>query len=57
MNGQLVKELVAGEMSAGQHNLTWDATNERRGRVASGIYIYRLQAGSFVQMRKMTLLR
>ncbi|MEK7727942.1 MAG: Ig-like domain-containing protein, partial [candidate division KSB1 bacterium] len=36
LSGQLVKTLVAGEMKAGRHNFTWEATNEEGVRVASG---------------------
>jgi len=36
MNGQLVKRLVAGEMSAGRHSFVWEATDERGLRVAAG---------------------
>ena len=39
-------------MDAGSHRVTWDASN-----FASGIYLYRLQAGDFVQTRKMVLLK
>jgi flagellar hook assembly protein FlgD len=35
MSGQVVKKLVAGEMNAGRHSFTWDATNERGERRVS----------------------
>lgn len=50
--GQEVLRLVESEQPAGHHQITWNATN-----VASGMYFYRLQAGEFVQIRKMILLR
>ena len=56
-NGQLVKKLVAGEMNAGQHNLTWDATNERGERVASGVYLYVIKAGEFTAQKKLVLMK
>ena len=49
--GQVVASLVAGKMEAGYHQATWNAN------VPSGIYFYRLQAGDFVQTKKMILLR
>ena len=52
LRGQEVALLVNGNMLAGIHQVIWDATN-----VASGIYFYRLQAGEFVQTRKMVLLK
>ena len=50
--GQKVAELVNGDIDAGYHSVQFDARN-----LASGVYIYRLQAGSFVETRKLLLIR
>jgi hypothetical protein len=50
--GQKVATLVNGPMTAGTHSVAFDAS-----RLASGIYIYELRAGSFVQQRRMTLVK
>ncbi len=50
--GQMVSTLVQGELEAGFHQITFDASN-----LTSGVYLYRLQAGDFVQTRKLVLLR
>lgn len=50
--GQEVARLVDGEQAAGHHRVTWKATDQ-----ASGIYFYRLKAGEFEQMKKMSLVR
>ena len=50
--GQKIATLVHGKQKAGYKTARWDA-----GSLASGIYFYRLQAGDFVQTRKMVLLR
>ena len=50
--GREVTRLVYGHLGAGYHEVTWNASN-----YASGIYFYRLQAGEFVQTRKMVLLK
>ena len=50
--GQRVAVLAGGSYQAGQHTVEFDATN-----LASGIYIYRLQAGSFDQTQKMMLVK
>jgi hypothetical protein len=55
--GQEVYTLARGNLEAGFHTFQWDATNQYGSRVASGIYIYRLQAGRFVQTRKMLLIK
>ena len=50
--GEKVALLINGNMPAGNHRVTWDASN-----FPSGIYFYRLQASDFVQTRKMVLLK
>ena len=55
--GQEVKTLVNEKRSAGYHNVKWDGTNYNGIKVNSGVYIYRIQAGDFVQTKKMVLLK
>ena len=52
-----MRELVAGEMAAGEHSVEWDGRDGSGARVASGIYLYRLQAGDFAETRKLILAR
>ena len=52
MLGREAGVLVNGEMEAGVHNARIDAS-----RLASGVYFYKLQAGSFVETRKMVVLK
>jgi hypothetical protein len=51
VTGQLV-ESISGHYEAGNHSITWDASN-----VSSGVYFYRVTAGDFSQTMKMTLLK
>ncbi|MFQ5633316.1 MAG: FlgD immunoglobulin-like domain containing protein, partial [bacterium] len=55
--GQLVRTLANGEFASGANSVTWDATDESGMRVASGVYLYRLQAGAFVSQRKLLLMK
>lgn len=55
--GQHVKSLVDENMQAGVHAVEWDATNQRGGQVASGIYFYRLTVENNTQSKKMLLLK
>lgn len=57
IRGQLVKTLVDRNVEAGQHEFTWDGTDTDGNSVASGIYLYRLKAGDYVQTKKMSLLK
>ena len=43
LQGELVTTLVAGTKTAGEHVVFWDGRNRLGDRVASGIYIYRLE--------------
>lgn len=52
-----MKTLVNERQSAGNHQARWDGRNDNGELVASGVYIYRLQAGSEVLTRKMVMLR
>ncbi len=55
--GREVITLLEDYMPAGEHRITWDGTNDSGVRVASGIYLYRLQAGAIATTKKMILLR
>jgi hypothetical protein len=50
MMGQEVMTLVNEFKEKGMYNVSFNA-----GRLASGIYIYKLEAGNFVQIKKMIL--
>ena len=50
--GQVVAELMRGRRQAGRYSIVWDASG-----FASGVYFYRLEAGSFVQTRKLIVLK
>ena len=50
--GQSVALLLDEEQGAGYHEVRFNATG-----FASGLYLYRLHAGEFVQTRKLVLIR
>jgi hypothetical protein len=55
--GHRVRTLVGGSMPPGNHEVPWDGVDDDGVRVASGVYFYRLEAGVFVQTRRMVLIR
>jgi hypothetical protein len=55
--GARVKTMVRDHRVANNYRLTWDGKNESGDAVASGVYFYRLTAGSFTTTKKMVLLR
>jgi hypothetical protein len=50
--GREVARLVEGVQQAGHHAVAFDGSG-----LASGVYLYRLEAGTFVQTRRMTLVK
>jgi hypothetical protein len=50
--GQLVDKMDLGRLNAGEHSVVWDASS-----IASGVYFYKVVAGSNTETRKMTLLK
>ena len=57
INGTLVKTLFEGSQSAGSYQTTWNGENSSGIKVGSGVYFYRILANSFVQTKKMILLK
>jgi hypothetical protein len=50
--GREVSTIVSEELTAGTHTRQWNTNN-----LSSGVYFYRLQAGSFTETKKLVLLR
>ena len=62
INGALVREWDLGHQRAGYYAdrsraAYWDGRNEFGESVASGVFFYQLQAGDYLQMRKMVILK
>ena len=56
--GQQIMTLAQGPRNAGSYTLRWDGRDEAGRELASGMYLYRLQAGKKrVETRKMLLIR
>ncbi len=57
MLGREIKTLINQEMTAGSYSIDWNAENNLGSNVSSGMYIYRITAGSFVATKKMVLIK
>lgn len=55
--GRLVRTIVDEHQEAGYRVAGWDGTNSRGGKVASGVYMYKIKAGDFVSQKMMVLLK
>ncbi len=57
IRGQLVKTLVDEEKTGGNYTTIWDGRDGEGKAVSSGIYFYKLAAGSSSEVKKMVLLK
>jgi formate-dependent nitrite reductase cytochrome c552 subunit len=55
--GRLVSTLANSDMPAGTYKVIWNGKDANGASVASGLYLYRLQAGSFTSVKKMLMLK
>jgi len=55
--GEKIRTLIDGSRSAGHYRVTWDGRDLNGKNVSSGIYLYRIKAGYFVESKKMILLK
>ena len=57
LQGQEVRVLINVPQSAGRYNTRWDGRDASGRFVSTGIYLYRLEAGSNVALRKMVFVK
>ncbi len=55
--GQRVATVLDRRLPGGRHQVTWDGRNEQGIPVASGVYVFRMEAGDFRKARRLLLLR
>ncbi len=55
--GQRIRTLVSARQFRGLHEVVWDGCDEIGVRAASGIYLYKLQAGTSMLVQKMLMLK
>ena len=57
MLGQKIITLVDNKEQAGSKSVIWDGQNESGMAVPSGVYVYEIRANSYVQSKKMILMK
>ena len=57
LRGRLVRQLVDGDLPAGEHEVTWDGTDGNGRQSASGSYVVRMVAPDRTQSRHITLVK
>ena len=57
VTGRLIRTLVAEELPAGTHCVTWDGRDDHGRPCASGVYLSRASCGIDTDVRKLVLLR
>jgi hypothetical protein len=55
--GQKIRTLVSAYQRSGNYAVEWDGTTNDGRRVASGTYVYRLEAGDYIQTRQLSLVK
>jgi len=55
--GREVKRLVNGVVASGYHEVVWDGTNNAGESAGAGVYLCQIQAGKYVRVKKMILLK
>jgi choice-of-anchor B domain-containing protein len=55
--GHRVRALLDQDLPAGLHEAAWDGRDDAGQAVASGVYLYRMQAGARTETRRMVLLK
>ena len=57
VEGKVIRELARGHRDVGRYQVVWDGRDDSGNRVASGVYLYRLQAGSFTAIQKLMMIK
>ena len=57
MLGNSINQLVNEVQNSGYKSIQWNANNNQGAPVSAGVYLYKIQAGDFVDTKKMILLK
>jgi len=57
LQGQVVRRLFSGTQPPGAHSISWDGRDDAGNKVPTGVYQYRLRAGTLVENRRLVLMK
>lgn len=57
LHGGKIRQLIHELQNAGKHLIQWDGTAEDGGIVAAGLYLYKIEAQHFLEVKKMIFLK
>ncbi len=57
INGNVVKTIINNFQMQGTYEIDWHGTDNENHKAPSGIYFYRIEAGHFIEIRKMTIIK
>lgn len=57
VDGRSVTTLISRDMPSGDHEVIWDGRDAEGHSMASGVYLYRLESGDFVDTKRMVLVK
>jgi flagellar hook assembly protein FlgD len=57
IKGQRVASIADGAYNAGRHSVVWKGTDLKGNNVSSGVYFYKMTAGTFTKTKKMILMK
>ena len=57
MLGKEIYQLLSSVKPAGSHSIQWNGVDQDGNKVSTGIYLFQIQAGDFVQTKKMVLMK
>jgi hypothetical protein len=57
IKGQMIRRIAQDQYAGGVHRVVWDGKDTNRRPVSSGVYFYRMKAGTYTRTRKMILMK
>jgi len=57
IKGQIVKQLIKEELSAGKHTVVWNGKDDNYKSVSSGIYFHKLKTNNYEKVKKMIMIK